>query len=136
MASAKWRVTAELNALAFAVGSVCGLFPTPVMAQDDVLVEVETGRLAGVRQGTVAIFKGVPYAAPPVGPLRWQPPQRAVSTSTSTSSCAITGVGNRPHTDPTAKARAFNSAVTRHFAEAIVLIAHGHAHGQPFLRPE
>ena len=72
MASAKWRVTAELNALAFAMGSVCGLFPTSVMAQDDVLVEVETGRLAGVRQGTVAVFKGVPYAAPPVGPLRWQ----------------------------------------------------------------
>ena len=77
MAPTKWRVTAELNALAFAIGSVCGLFPTPVVAQDDVLVEVETGRLAGVRQGTVAVFKGVPYATPPVGPLRWQPPQRA-----------------------------------------------------------
>ncbi len=77
MASVRWRVTAELNALTFAIGVACGLFPTPVVAQDDVAVEVETGRLAGVRQGTVAVFKGVPYAAPPVGPLRWQPPQRA-----------------------------------------------------------
>ncbi len=38
-------------------------------------VEVESGRLAGVAQGNVLIFRGVPYAAPPLGPLRWRPPQ-------------------------------------------------------------
>lgn len=40
-------------------------------------VRVEQGPLSGVggADPSVRIFKGVPYAAPPVGDLRWQPPQ-------------------------------------------------------------
>jgi len=35
------------------------------------------GRVKGILEadGTIAVFRGVPYAAPPVGPLRWKPPQ-------------------------------------------------------------
>jgi para-nitrobenzyl esterase len=43
-----------------------------------VKVKVESGLLQGVAAGDgVVAFKGVPYAAPPVGPLRWRPPQPA-----------------------------------------------------------
>jgi para-nitrobenzyl esterase len=38
-------------------------------------VEVAEGRLAGVEAGGIDSFKGVPFAAPPVGPLRWRAPQ-------------------------------------------------------------
>ncbi|HWG04797.1 MAG TPA: carboxylesterase family protein [Beijerinckiaceae bacterium] len=52
-----------------------------MIAQDSslrgVAVRVASGDLAGTRStdGEIAIFKGVPYARPPVGALRWRPPQ-------------------------------------------------------------
>lgn len=38
-------------------------------------VKIETGELKGEIGGKVVSFKGVPYAAPPVGQNRWRPPQ-------------------------------------------------------------
>ena len=39
------------------------------------------GPVRGVANGAVNEFLGIPYAAPPVGELRWQPPQPSVSWS-------------------------------------------------------
>src|SRR5580658_3813636 len=38
-------------------------------------VEIDSGALSGLATDGVLAFKGVPYAAAPVGPLRWRPPQ-------------------------------------------------------------
>ena len=44
-------------------------------------VKIASGMLSGVRDGDVVAFKGVPFAAPPVGDLRWRPPQPAAPWS-------------------------------------------------------
>ena len=38
-------------------------------------VETEYGPVTGYILGGAAAFKGIPFAAPPVGPLRWRPPE-------------------------------------------------------------
>jgi para-nitrobenzyl esterase len=54
-----------------------GLFQTPALAQLTEPVELETGLLSGVTGSdpAVRVYRGVPYAAPPVGALRWRPPE-------------------------------------------------------------
>ncbi|HUD52526.1 carboxylesterase family protein, partial [Parvibaculum sp.] len=47
------------------------------MAQDDTIVRVETGALQGTAANGIFSFKNIPYAAPPVGNLRWRAPQPA-----------------------------------------------------------
>lgn len=46
-------------------------------------VKIESGRIAGFYHAStgVTVYKGIPYAAAPVGALRWKPPQPAASWS-------------------------------------------------------
>lgn len=48
-----------------------------VHAQKSLLVctHIESGDIEGVVEDSVAIYKAIPYAAPPVGNLRWKAPQ-------------------------------------------------------------
>ena len=57
-----------------ALSAITLLFAISLAAQSDV-VRVDSGKLQGVTAGAVESFKGVPFAAPPVGQLRWRAPQ-------------------------------------------------------------
>ncbi len=43
---------------------------------NDIVVETRAGRLRGIGERGVHIFKGIPYAAPPLGERRFRPPEK------------------------------------------------------------
>jgi para-nitrobenzyl esterase len=65
--SPKWL--AGLVALTLAA---CAVTPT---STNPLHITTKQGIVAGADADGIRTFKGIPYAAPPVGPLRWKPPQ-------------------------------------------------------------
>ena len=42
----------------------------------NMIVETQYGRVQGISDGAIGVWKGIPFAQPPVGPLRFHAPQR------------------------------------------------------------
>ncbi len=80
--------------------------PGPVSAGDSThpVIQTQSGKLRGATQDGIAIFKGIPFAAPPVGPFRWRPPQPVVAWDGVRDAvefgpgCAQAGWGGAPGT--------------------------------------
>jgi para-nitrobenzyl esterase len=68
-----------LNGWWSAVAGMALVLSSTAFANDAPHARVSTGELTGVRQGNVAAFLGVPFAAPPVGDLRWRAPRTPVA---------------------------------------------------------
>jgi para-nitrobenzyl esterase len=84
----RWPLAAVLAAVTLAsCATTTGqdtVGPAPARRQapaGNLIVTTAEGRLRGQAAGTVDEFLGVPYAAPPVGPLRWRAPQPAAHWS-------------------------------------------------------
>lgn len=66
----------RLLAIVAAAGSL--LLPAPALGQ---VVKVDGGLVQGRAWKGSALFRGIPFAAPPLGDLRWRPPQPVRSWS-------------------------------------------------------
>ncbi|RIA46983.1 carboxylesterase type B [Hephaestia caeni] len=60
--------------LAGAVLVAAGAFVPMAVAGDRPVVHAPAGTVSGETRGGIRVFKGLPYARPPVGDARWKPP--------------------------------------------------------------
>jgi para-nitrobenzyl esterase len=65
-----------VRTLALALAAVALLAARTALAAPP-QARLDTGIVAGTIEGPARVFRAIPYAAPPVGPLRWRPPQPA-----------------------------------------------------------
>jgi para-nitrobenzyl esterase len=54
-----------------------GALADPPPAGEAPQVTIDTGTIEGTQVDAARVFRAIPYAAPPIGPLRWRPPQPA-----------------------------------------------------------
>jgi para-nitrobenzyl esterase len=68
------RIIALLILITVAITTLASCTPPPAA---ETPVQVEGGKLSGIRgkDPSIRVFKGIPYAAPPIFDRRWQPPQ-------------------------------------------------------------
>jgi len=88
MNSRKWHaIPAVLCVMMIALGifSGCGTGQTSLN-----VVKLDSGKISGVQQGGTWTYLGIPYAKPPVGNLRWKPPEAPVAWS-GTRACTKYG---------------------------------------------
>jgi para-nitrobenzyl esterase len=90
MSSAKFM----LQAIACAAACVA-------LAAHSAPIKVEGGALEGKQEGDLTVYRGIPFAAPPVGDLRWKGPQPAAKWSGTLpadkfADACMQGSGGRP----------------------------------------
>jgi para-nitrobenzyl esterase len=51
----------------------------PARAEVSYTISTNNGVVEGLEEKGIGVFRGIPYAQPPVGPLRWQPPRPAAA---------------------------------------------------------
>jgi para-nitrobenzyl esterase len=71
-----WKTANWISAALLTV--MVAVSAAPAWAADaNLQVKTKQGKVEGRMDGDVKVFLGIPFASPPVGPLRWKPPMPA-----------------------------------------------------------
>ena len=84
-----------LRSLAGAL-AVTILLTIPTLAADAPKATIDTGVLTGAGDGSIDVYKGIPYAAPPMGGLRWEPPAAPAAWSGTRDATAFGAICPQP----------------------------------------
>ncbi|MBS0361102.1 MAG: carboxylesterase family protein [Proteobacteria bacterium] len=86
-------IRTTMTAVALAIGALT--LPAAAMAQGGPTATIKQGALQGAAVEGVEEFWGIPYAAPPLGDLRWKPPA-AAKPWTGTRDATVAGASCQP----------------------------------------
>jgi len=65
----------SITRLSIGTGLLAVVLTTSSIASGQIPIASTTfGAISGIREGGLSVYRGVPFAAPPLGDLRWQPP--------------------------------------------------------------
>ncbi len=140
----RWHAVTRRGSLlvaasALAVGTAACAGPVaaarPHRSQSALVVSVADGQIQGKKAGGVDEYLGLPYAAPPVGPLRWRAPQPPAhwhgiraATSFAPHCPQLPGVFGRASTsEDCLYLNVFAPAAHRHSGLPVMLWIHGGA---------
>ncbi|MEP7210260.1 MAG: carboxylesterase family protein [Alphaproteobacteria bacterium] len=90
------RFTSGLAAFA-AVATLASCHSTPAPQVAGPTATLDAGKVQGAAVGDLLVFKGIPFAAPPVGTLRWRAPQPVAHWTGVRSATAIGAACAQPH---------------------------------------
>jgi para-nitrobenzyl esterase len=74
------RVPSDFGRRFVALGMLC-VFAVLGAGKASAAIPTDSGLVEGVQENGVSVFKGLPFAAPPIGSLRWQAPQTPAAWS-------------------------------------------------------
>ena len=89
--------------VAASAAALFALSPAFAAANSNPVVNAPAGMVQGISQGALHVFKGIPYAEPPIGSMRWKAP---VAKAHWTGVFEASRISARPATKSKARSRA------------------------------